>query len=323
MAGKTHGDGEDSEIELKRKRQRVLENQRNRRRHAKLKAREQNARPPRPLAVVKALDWQTELAPGKEFDSKAELLLAAAEYSESVGACFKTSAKHPLAGGHGAQGCTTESKICLVCTSTKCMFCITARGPGDLLGKNNWSITSFTKHNYGCDSHVPPQPPILNDDNTDAGPSCAPDSGLLLTTAEPNSALSPAIAPPNSPGSPNKRRRRSPKKCGRGGSRCAYSNEQLAGIIVNAKKDTSVSVTSKEAVGSLVNTIYTSLPSSTLGRVIELAQERLRGVPWSLLSKKNVHWVRKKKRFCRRKSGYRHVVHVYHEAIVPASIEYF
>ena len=123
VAGKTHGDGEDSEIELKRKRQRVLENQRNRRRHAKLKAREQNARPPRPLAVVKALDWQTELAPGKEFDSKAELLLAAAEYSESVGACFKTSAKHPLAGGHGAQGCTTESKICLVCTSTKCMFC--------------------------------------------------------------------------------------------------------------------------------------------------------------------------------------------------------
>ena len=33
--------------------------------------------------------------------------------------------------------------------------------------------------------------------------------------------------------------------------------------------------------------------------------------------------VRKKNSYCRRESGYRHVVHVYHDAIVPASIEYF
>ena len=95
---------------------RVKKNQQARRIREKQSAREQSTRAPRTKEITESLDWADELSSDKRYSCKAEVMLLAAEYSESRGATHRSFGKHPLAGaetgrGQGASACTTVPNI--------------------------------------------------------------------------------------------------------------------------------------------------------------------------------------------------------------------
>ena len=283
--------GRDSNRKIELKRLRVKKNQQARRIREKQSAREQSTRAPRTKEITESLDWADELSSEKRFSCKAEVMLLAAEYSESRGATHRSFDKHPLAGaetgrGQGASACTTVSKYCCVCTSTECVFYIDARRNASEQG--GWSIARFVPHSYGCSSILPPPPPIVpkrarsSCANIVTAPSTAPAAVLVaapIATA-PSPLEPPSLPPttaPSATGSPKKRRAPSPKKYIRR-SRTAYTAEQLSVLLVNARQGNNVSFRTESVDLLLGGVLYAKAPAHTIGRVIEIAEQKLRGV---------------------------------------------
>jgi hypothetical protein len=135
-----------------------------------------NLRAPRPLAVLRRLDWSRELVCGPAADgilsttvaSRAEAHLLMAELSETKGACFITSGRqaHPCSA---VKPETTLYGIRGVCTLSSCPFMF-AFVNTDL----SWELKEFVDHCENCNN---------GEDNTE-GNGAAPKRRLRRTAYE-------------------------------------------------------------------------------------------------------------------------------------------
>jgi hypothetical protein len=232
---------------------------------------------PRSLEQCQAIDWEAEVNSERSFVGKPQVQLLMCEHTEANGASYLCyGAVHP---GSNVRPCNTEYVITGVCGSPTCAFTFTANRDKKTATKC-WRFTCFVPHSRGC-GPIPLAPTLLPPppQRLPLGPPPPPSPRRSLRHSA-DSDSDGAAATVDAPDSEPPAAAPSPSAVVQKLKHCtAFSATHLGAILVKARRDTRIKISTDAARMALSTFLYAPASAATLSRAIQAAKKFILGVP--------------------------------------------